>query len=241
MDAIAAQDEMPDEVFVVDNNSTDDTLMIARDYSFVTILHEKTQGVAHARTLGFNKAKGDIIGRIDADTILPTNWVHTVKLLMTNQYYSAVNGPVFYYDMPFSPNNYWIDHQIRLRLYHGDRRAPFLFGSNSAVRKSAWKIVKDDLCHTRDVHEDLDLAIHLVQNGMHVLYDKRLLGGTSARRYDDSYKQFRHYMGMYLNSYRHHGINRISPRIATGLYWIGYVTMRWFRKGKTTARKNPMA
>src|SRR5690606_2070214 len=118
--------------------------------------------------------------------------------------------------------------------------APFLFGSNSAIRRSAWMAVWDDVCQTRDVHEDLDLAIHLAQNGFNILYDKRLLAGTSARRYDDSFKSFRHYMGMYLNSYRKHGINRLSPRIATALYWLGYCTTRWFRKGKTKPRKNPM-
>lgn len=241
LDAVASQTVMPDEVLVVDNNSTDASVEIAKRYPFVSVLHETTQGVGHARTKGFDAAKSEIIGRIDADTLLPKNWVATAKKLFVNQRFAAINGPVFYYDMPYSPKNYWIDHRIRLSFYLGDKRTPFLFGSNCAVRRSAWLDVRSVLCQSRNVHEDLDLAIHLNQNGFNILYDKRLLAGTSARRYDDSFKAFRKYMAMYLHSYRKHGINRLSPRLASLVYWSGYFSTRFLRRGKTTPRKNPMA
>jgi glycosyltransferase involved in cell wall biosynthesis len=75
LDAIANQTESPDEVIVVDNNSTDRTLAIAESYPFVKILKEKKQGVLAVRTKGFNSARSSIIGRIDADTVLPPGWV----------------------------------------------------------------------------------------------------------------------------------------------------------------------
>src|SRR5438309_1400799 len=79
LDAIARQTSRPFEVIVVDNNSSDDTVPIARHYGFVRLIHEKRQGVVHARTAGFNAARGDIIARIDGDTILPENWVASCK------------------------------------------------------------------------------------------------------------------------------------------------------------------
>ncbi len=59
------------ELFVVDNNSTDRTVEIARKYSFVKVISEKHQHQVFAQAAGFNVANGDILGRIDADSILP--------------------------------------------------------------------------------------------------------------------------------------------------------------------------
>src|SRR5687767_1835934 len=75
LDAVAAQTVRPFEVIVVDNNSTDTTVAIARSYSFVAVMHESQQGIVYARNAGFNAARGDIIARIDADTHLSPNWI----------------------------------------------------------------------------------------------------------------------------------------------------------------------
>jgi glycosyltransferase involved in cell wall biosynthesis len=70
LESIAAQTVTPLEVIVVDNNSTDATVSIARSFPFVRVITAKCQGVIHARNRGFNAARGEIIGRIDADTRL---------------------------------------------------------------------------------------------------------------------------------------------------------------------------
>src|SRR6266404_9608138 len=79
LDSIKNQSEAPNEVIVVDNNSTDKTVEIARKYSFVKVIHEKRQHQVFAQAAGFNLAKGDIIGRIDADSVLPADWVRKIK------------------------------------------------------------------------------------------------------------------------------------------------------------------
>jgi glycosyltransferase involved in cell wall biosynthesis len=255
LDAIARQREMPDEVIVVDNNSTDDTVKIAKQYSFVRLLKEKKQGVLYARTTGFNAANSEIIARIDADTILPPTWTRSVKGLLENPHYAVVTGPVYYYEYPWPHRHYKIDHCIRKGLYDHFGHAPFLFGSNAALRASAWEEVKKGLCDRSDVHEDLDLAIHLYHAGLKIHYDERMLAGVSARRGDDNVAKFRVYLGMYLNSYRVHRIGLFGPRIATSLYWLGYLTLRPIRLAyddrtqrhswqqlfkRRKARKNPM-
>lgn len=255
LDAIASQSEPPDEVIVVDNNSTDRTVEIAKKYSFVRVLTEPKQGVVYARDTGFDAAKSDVIGRIDADTRLPKDWVHHVKATFTHHKTQAATGPVCYYDMPLPGSNYDIDHLVRKHLYRGAPHVPFLFGSNMAIRSRAWHQIRSNVCRSKDMHEDLDIAVHMMQAKLHIHYDKQLLASTSSRRYDDSPKSFAHYMGVYVNTYRKHGIKSIVPNIATGLYWIGYVSLYPLRRaydpstGKRSlqhllkgniARKHPM-
>jgi glycosyltransferase involved in cell wall biosynthesis len=254
LDAIAAQSEFPDEVIVVDNNSTDRTAAIAANYSFVKVLHEKKQGVLAARTKGFNLAKSDIIGRIDADTTLPVDWVKTVKQSLQNTDAAAVTGPVNYYDMPFPSSNYRFDHFMRSSIYNWSPKSPFLFGSNMAIKKSAWIKIRASLCKDSYMHEDLDLAIHLDKSGHKILYDNKILAGASGRRYNDKFGRFYIYLSMYRQTYLRHGLHCLAIYSATGVYWLGYILVHpwrgfWYRLHlwfnpmavlTKSSRKNPM-
>src|SRR5579885_2998873 len=92
LDAIATQTVKPDEVIVVDNNCTDNTVKIAKTYSFVKVVPEPVQGRTAARNCGFNTATCDIIGRIDADSILLPNWVERVLVDFSDPTVSGVTG-----------------------------------------------------------------------------------------------------------------------------------------------------
>lgn len=254
LSAIAAQTVMPDEVIVVDNNSTDMTVQIAKQFPFVKVIKEPKQGVLFAKNKGFRLAKSEIIGRIDADSWLPPRWVERVKKFMTNESYSALTGPVNYYDMPLPDNNYHLDHWMRASIYNWSPKSPFLFGSNMAIRKSVWNQLEDGLCADTYMHEDLDLAIHLYKNGQKILYTKQLLAGASGRRYNDSPQRFYRYISMYRQTYLRHGLHSLAIYSATGLYSLGYVVLHpwlkaWYRLYSSLwplvpltrqPRKNPM-
>src|SRR5688572_18255306 len=97
LESIARQTVQPFEVIVVDNNSTDATAIIAGSFPFATLITEKRQGVMYARDCGFDAACGEIIGRLDADSVIAANWVETVqKLFAADQDLSAATGTVQY-------------------------------------------------------------------------------------------------------------------------------------------------
>ncbi len=256
LDAVAAQSDKPDEVLVIDNNSTDKSLAIARRYPFVRILKEAKQGVVHARNTGFEAARGDIIGRIDADSILPPEWSCRVRQNFTNKAVAAVTGPTYWYDMPFSPNNYRLDHFLRSTISKLPEDFPWLFGTNMALRRSAWQQVRKELCLDKHIFEDLDIAIHLHRHNLHIVYDKDMRAGMSSRRYDDSPRNFINYMKAYKASYKLHGMRPLGSAMATTIYSIGYVVLWPLRqsyddrtrtrsvkhllRGRNEARKNPM-
>lgn len=255
LDSIAAQSVMPDEVIVVDNNSSDKTADIAKTYPFVRLLREPQQGVTFARDTGFNAAQSDIIGRIDADTRLAKDWVTRVKKTFADNEFAAVTGPAFFYDMPLAPRNYLADHAFKGPLYKYDKDFPFLFGTNMAIRASAWALIKSEVCNDKNIHEDMDIAIHLHLHDSKILYDPKLRAGMSARRFDDKPKDFYRYITMMQNSFTKHDMKPIGARVAIAAYTMGYVVLWPLRRaydprtGKRSARqllrghiarKNPM-
>ena len=223
LNSIAAQSELPDEVIVVDNNSTDNTAAVAKRFPFTEIIQARRQGVLSARNRGFDAATSDIIGRIDADTVLSPGWVKSVKKAMNKETVAAITGPVSYYDMPIPHVNHRIDHFLRKSVYNWAPKSPFLFGSNMAIRRQAWLQVSSSLCKVQNIHEDLDLAIHLARSNQKILYSKSLLSGISGRRYSDSPSEFKDYMSMFRRAYLMHNIHGLAIYSAAGIYWLGYL------------------
>lgn len=255
LDAIACQKEPPDEVIVVDNNSTDKTAEIAKSYAFVRYINEKKQGVYYARNRGFNEARSDIIGRIDADTLLWPDWITNVKRIITDGNYSAISGPVSYYDMPLEPLSFRLDLIIRSAISKTNT-TDFLFGTNMALTKKSWQIAQKHLCSDRDIHEDLDLAIHLQWLQEPIGYIPTLRARMSARRFDDGLITFYRYLRMHRTTFEKHGIRSSLPHIAMFIYMLAYIvfkpirrsydissgkfTLKHFMFGYQEPRKNPM-
>ena len=188
LQAIANQTDMPDEVIVVDNNCTDDTIALTSQFDFVTVVREKRQGKAFARNAGFNAAKSDILGRIDADSELQPDWVATVRAQFTdNTDVDGITGPSY---SLFLPRIRWPRTTLWSRLYflwtEIFYRVPVMWGANMAIRRTAWQKINDKVC-TNDaiVHEDIDVSIVLQANGGHVRYvsDLRFVSYSQAYHY----------------------------------------------------------
>lgn len=187
LEAIKSQTVLPDEVIVVNNNSTDSTVKIAQSYPFVTVINESIQGMIPARNSGLNKAKGDLLARIDADTRISKNWVETVHSLLDTQTKNiiGISGPQYFYEINNRILKKVLSHLLsrfgfftitRLLLGHET-----LFGSNMVITNRAWQKVKNEVCSdSQKVHEDIDLALHIGQYGR-IIYDDRLMVGISDR------------------------------------------------------------
>lgn len=180
--SIKQQTQKPLEVIVVDNNSTDGSLKIAKQFN-ATIVIEPKQGRSYSRNRGFNAAKGAIIGRIDADTRLPKDWVKNVtKHFSADPKLEGLGGPAQIYDF------------VGLRLSSISRRYlkateklfghPVLWGANMALTKRAWNKVKGSTCNDDSlVHEDQDLSALIAKAGGKLLIDWELEVMTSWRRF----------------------------------------------------------
>lgn len=237
--SIKNQSVQPDEVIIVNNNSSDKSMQIASKFSFVKTAHEHKQGVPFARSRGFDLAQGDIIARIDADSRLPDDWIKKVKQEFTDAGVAAVTGPAGGYDMPLAGLNWLPHHLLCMALYYLPPPHPFLFGFNMAVRNSAWRQVRSETCQSPAVHEDLDLAIHLHQKGLKIKYSRNLRLSASGRRYSDRLPDFWRYMQVYRQTFKRHGYNDWLVYFASLTYLAGYFAY-WPWSRRHQPRHHPM-
>ncbi len=180
LEAFENQDEKPFEIIVVDNNCTDHTVEIAKQYP-VTIIQEEKQGMAFARNAGFNFASGDIIARCDADTIVPKDWIKKIKNNFVNTNINALTGPSYFYDLFLAKQSLllflYYHYILRIILRHH-----ILAGPNLALTKNLWKKIKYEVCIDDTlVHEDIDLSLHIHKYG-EIHFDPSLIVRVSGRR-----------------------------------------------------------
>lgn len=201
--SILAQSVLPDEIIVVDNNSTDKTAEIVRKYP-VRLVKEKKKGITPARNKGFNSAKYPIIARTDADTVVPKNWIKRIKEHFHDKNVIAFSGPNYFYDVPVDLLG--VSDWPSVVFFMSFRKMcghDCLYGPNLAIRNSVWKKVRAETCkYDSEVHEDVDLALHIAKYGK-IVFDRTLLVNTSPRRFK-KLKPYFEYPYRYIKTFKKH-------------------------------------
>jgi glycosyltransferase involved in cell wall biosynthesis len=113
----------PAEIIVVDDNSTDATVQVARKYTD-KIYSAEGRGLAYARQLGAMKAKGDFVAYVDSDTELPNgNVLGTMLREIKESEWIVIHAQLF---DPTDKKTYWQrgeDFHLRKRFNKaGERR-----------------------------------------------------------------------------------------------------------------------
>ncbi len=209
LNSIAAQTTGPVEAVVVDNNSTDKSIKIARSYSFVRVITQKQQCKHFARTAGFNAVKNDLIGRIDADTILPPNWVEGVLDFYaepTNRQL-ALTGGCYFYNVRLPRFWGWMQGQIAFRMNRLLLGHYITYGSNMVLPRVVWQKIAPKTCRRDDIHEDLDISIHMHQAGFDTVYQESLRVGVKMRRVRSEHQELWANLMLWPQTLRVHHMN----------------------------------
>ncbi len=216
--AIQAQTYQPEEIIIVDNNSSDGTAEAAKAFKGVRVITERRQGIAYARTAGFNAARGDIIARTDADSVPDPDWIEQMVEAFMLHDIDVVSGPIYYYDMPARETARKLEKMIRGSLAKFTKEAKFLAGANMGISREAWQEVRSDTCTDALLHEDLDLAIHMHARGQKIGFARNMHVATSARRMSGPTKDFYRYMKRYEQTFYAHGIYEASLKVPIMIY-----------------------
>ena len=160
--ALAAQTRIADEIVVVDNGSTDDSADIARAAG-ARVVFCGERGIPAAAAAGYDAARGELVLRLDADSLPAPTWIATMVEALADSDVDAVTGGAVFHDGPAS-------RRVRMaRAFLGTYNAfafpalghTPLWGSNMAFRRAAWEAVRHEVHLDPELHDDLDLAYHL--------------------------------------------------------------------------------
>ncbi|WP_433201446.1 glycosyltransferase family 2 protein [Dactylosporangium sp. CS-047395] len=200
------------EVIVVDNNCTDDTAGIARDFG-ARVVAEPVPGVCNARQRGTEEARGEIVISADADTVHGRDWLSRIdERFRADDGVVAVVGPCVYADGPR-----WGRHYGRalFGLVHGayrlTGRAMYASATNIAFRREAFTGYDTALTQGGD---ELDQLRRLRRQGR-IVYDHGNPTYTSGRRLARgfAYNVFVSLPVHYLLTYT---VNRVAGRRVLG-------------------------
>ena len=227
------------EIIVVDNMSKDSTAAIVRrmqeeypEAGIRLLSQDDAQGLIPTRNFGLDSARGEILGRIDADSLLEPDWVEEVVKAFADPSVQAATGPVVYYDMPMRRFGLKADDKVRqLMLKLAKHQYHFLFGSNMALRRGAWETIRGEVCldERDEMHEDIDLSLHLAEHQLRVQYWPNMVSGMSARRLEDSPRDYRYYVTRFDRTYKAHNVKKMALKAPMVVFFSVYYPAKLLR------------
>lgn len=222
LDALAGQTLLADEVVVVDNGSRDDSAEVAQAAGAI-VLTERIRGIARASARGYDRASGDVLVRLDADSVPPPGWIADAVRLLADPSVVAVTGPGCPHDGGPLIGRLW--DAVYMRPYFALMWAalgrPPLFGSAMAMRRWTWDAVRSR-AHREDpeVHDDVDLSMQL-DPAWRVVADPVLTVQVSARPLSGLpsalLRTRRAFHTFHVNGRRANPVRRWARRVRVGL------------------------
>lgn len=184
LESIITQELSARELIVVDGNSTDKTVSIAKEFN-ARILYSDLN-IASARNLGALNATSDILVFIDADTEIPEACLKDVSdFFSNNPFVVGICGKVASRNTP--DDNTLFKRFIVAVFYNLTTKISFLIGRPHVT--GALMVFRRDnflkICGFREdlaLGEDTDIYRRLSRNG-ETLYFPKIIAYTSMRRF----------------------------------------------------------
>lgn len=146
LDSLDAQTDVKMEVIFVNDGSTDDSLLVCREYAQrnpnVIVINKENGGLSEARNVGTEIAKGDYIYYLDSDDWLAPNAIKTLYDYAIEKDCEIVQGGFYYaYD-----DHLLYDNRYKIPFVLERHKAMLELIKNDYVKNFAWgKLYRADI------------------------------------------------------------------------------------------------
>jgi len=184
------------EVLVIDNNSNDATASIAHEYTDrlpnFKYFFEGTQGLSHARNLGFTEAQGEYVAFIDDDAKANSGWVKAIiKFFESYPDASGVGGQHKAFSLVPIPA--WFPNEYGSRCLGNITRllqeGEWISGTNMVFKRSALSEIggfDTSIGMTGakvSYGEETQLTMRMLERGMRIYYCAEMCVGHAILPY----------------------------------------------------------
>jgi len=187
--------EIPWEVIVVDNASTDDSALIAEtawkeERTALKVIREPRQGLSHARRAGIKEAQYEYLSFIDDDNWVDRRWVQTVyEILHTKSDVGVCGGQIEAICETSPPSwferfseSYAVGKQQETTGFVTDERG-YLWGAGLNLKRSVFRFAAQQgfrsfltgrKGESASAGEDTEICFAYRMTGCKLWYDERL-------------------------------------------------------------------
>lgn len=168
------------EIIYVDNNSTDNSLKIAKSYP-IKILIEKKQGLSEARNKGIKNASGEILVFLDSDLKLDKNYLKFHEKTFTDPLVGAGGGKIFPLVSTQISNYLGVSLFERYPRYLKNRFVKTYPGCNLTIRKKVIEEVGEFISGLKTpkgiarYSEDKEICERIRAAGYKILYNSKAI------------------------------------------------------------------
>lgn len=169
--AVFSSDFHDFEVIVVDDASSDGTVMLAESFPCKIVKFARRNGTAFSRDTGLKAANADIAVFIDSDVLIASNSLSLIEeSFCAHPEAAAIVGML----SKTHPNSDFFSQYKNLYMHyifdHCPEQIDFIYGSFFAIRKKIIQFIPVN----RTYGEDTELGLRLAQEGHRIVLNKKL-------------------------------------------------------------------